>query len=362
MADVPAADIADAVAAALLPDRGEIATDIAPLTLRCDGYALVQLLAGAARTFAGTGPLTLSVAPEGDGAVLDLAWPGPPPPIAALDAWLAEPLAGGYATFTRRDALDSHGTDIWPEATATGARLRLPLRSARPETGHAPAGPRPEFYDFDLLAETAAGIDDERPLADLRYVVFDTETTGLAASGADEICQIAAVRIVNGRLLSGESLDLLVDPERPIPAAATSVHRITDAMVAGAPTIAEAGRRFHRFCEDAVLVAHNAPFDMAFLRRHEPRIGVRFANPVLDTVLLSAILYGDTAEHSLDALAARLGVTIPAEARHTALGDATATALVLQKLVPLLAQSGIATLGHALRESRRHGRLLQAVD
>ena len=85
------------------------------------------------------------------------------------------------------------------------------------------------------------------------------------------------------------------------------------------PDIVEVGRKFHKFVEDAVIVAHNAPFDMEFLRRKEVAIGQSFDNPVLDTVLLSAVIFGQSEVHSLDALTHRLGITIPEEARHTAL-------------------------------------------
>ena len=133
-------------------------------------------------------------------------------------------------------------------------------------------------------------------------------------------------------------------------------------MVATAPPISEAGRRFHSFCEDAVLVAHNAPFDMSFLRRHEAAIGARFENPVLDTVLLSATLFGQSDVHTLDALSERLGIEIPAAARHTALGDARATAAAFLKMLPMLEETGVTTLSNAFEESRKHKRLLTTVE
>ena len=156
--------------------------------------------------------------------------------------------------------------------------------------------------------------------------------------------------VLDGVLHTGESFDALVNPERPIPSASTQIHGISEEMVADAPTIAEIGRRFHRYCGDCVLVAHNAPFDMAFLRRHEKRIGARFDQPILDTVLISAVLYGRSAEHSLDAIAERLQVTIPPELRHTALGDAVATTEVLLKMLPMLSERGVGTLG-ALKDA-----------
>ncbi|MFC4728676.1 3'-5' exonuclease [Coralloluteibacterium thermophilus] len=213
-------------------------------------------------------------------------------------------------------------------------------------------------YDFDLLARPYAPALAATRLEALTCVVFDTETTGLAPS-ADAIVQIAAVRVVNGRVVEGETFETLVDPCRPIPAGSTAVHGITDAMVAGAPPVAEAAARFHRFADGAVLVAHNAPFDMEFLRRTEAAIGARFDHPVLDTVLLSAAVFGQREDHSLDALARRLGVVIPEGARHTAMGDAVATAEAFLRLAAILRGRGLDTFGDVLAEMRRHGRVLR---
>jgi DNA polymerase-3 subunit epsilon len=133
-------------------------------------------------------------------------------------------------------------------------------------------------------------------------------------------------------------------------------------MVAGQPGIAEAGRRFHDFARDSVICAHNAPFDMAFLHRHKARMGVAWDHPILDTVLLSAVLFGASETHTLDALCERLSVTIPERLRHTALGDARATAEVLVRMLPMLEGRGLATLSDILAETKRHGRLLQDLN
>ena len=154
-----------------------------------------------------------------------------------------------------------------------------------------------------------------------KWVIVDTETTGLLPHH-DEIVQIGAVRVLNGRIVPGERFETLVDPGRPIPEGATRVHGISDRMVDSAPDIHTASRAFHRFASGAVIVAHNAPFDMAFLRRHAVGSGVTWDHPILDTVLLSAVLFGTSEQHTLDALAARLGVPVPEKRRHTAMGDA----------------------------------------
>ncbi|WP_027244118.1 3'-5' exonuclease [Leisingera daeponensis] len=224
----------------------------------------------------------------------------------------------------------------------------------------APGDSRPLVYDFALLDTEHAELDS-RKLSNLSYVVFDTETTGLLPH-KDEIVQIGALRVVRNRIVAGEQFGTLVDPGTPIPAASTKVHGISDAMVQGAPDIGKAARAFHRFASDAVIVAHNAPFDMAFLRRHAKRAGVSWDQPVLDTVLLSAVLFGASQSHTLDALCERLEVTIPPALRHTAMGDAQATAEVFCKMLPMLEARGLGTFGAVLEETRKHGRLLEDLN
>jgi DNA polymerase-3 subunit epsilon len=101
---------------------------------------------------------------------------------------------------------------------------------------------------------------------------------------------------------------------------------------------------------------------MAFLRRREVELGVRFDNPILDTVLLSAVVFGQHEAHSLDALTHRLAITIPEEARHTAIGDTIATADAFLKMLPMLRGKKLTTFGDVLTEVRRHGRLLKDLN
>ena len=214
---------------------------------------------------------------------------------------------------------------------------------------------RPLVFDFALIDRPHRGADLDTPLAALPFVIFDTETTGLDPA-RDEIVQIGAVRALNGRLVEGETFETLVDPGRPIPAVASRVHGITDAMVAGKLSPRTAVVAFEFYARGETLVAHNAPFDMALLARHA-RDGA-FDGPVLDTVLLSAALFGEAAEHTLDAIAERLGVPLSAAVRHTAMGDAVATAQVLLHMLPMLSAAGVVTLGDALAAMRRHQRLM----
>jgi DNA polymerase-3 subunit epsilon len=265
-------------------------------------------------------------------------------------------LEGALAGLTVRDVLDHHQADLWSEPLEGGrARLRLPLPPARTvesRDGPSELPPRPEFYDFSLLhQEEPAGALGERPLRELTYVVFDTETTGLEPSAGDEIISIAGVRIVNGRILTGESFSQLVNPGRPIPKGSIRFHGITDDMVRDKPPARLVLPRFRTFVDDAVLVAHNAAFDLKFLKLKEAECGVAFDNPVLDTLLLSAFLHDHTGKHSLDDAARRMGVEV--QGRHTALGDSLATAAVFLGMVDMLEGRGIVTLDAAIEASNR---------
>ena len=364
------ADLTDGLRAKLEAKGIALNAEDAPLLLRCDGFELVALLSHLASELAGkmsVKAFDLTVEEDGTYALLRLSWVGGVLRVADLEAWLAEGLDEDVPGVTGRHVLRGHATDIWPEAVEGAVEEKqqsicLPIRMARR------TGPRPKpiaravVYDFDLLGKARNDKVSDAALADLTYVVFDTETTGLLPGQGDEIVQIAAVRIVNGKRVEAEVFDTLVDPGRSIPTASTEVHGITEAMVQGAPDIGKAGRAFHKFAEGAVLIAHNAPFDMEFLRRHEPAIGARFDNPILDTVLLSAVVFGQHEEHSLDALTHRLSITIPEEARHTAIGDSVATADAFLKLLPMLQGRGLTSFGAVLTEIRRHGRLLKDLN
>ena len=329
----------------------------AGLWLRLDSFSMLQALAYLGQRLVdefAVRALTLRLAAKGARAQLDLVWTGHAMSTETVMSWEMDAMRIGAEThpLSVRDVVERHDAEMWFErdraAHQAFFRFLLPLASSGDEAaeGLAEVESRPEFFDFDLFAvsESDAALD-ERPLSELVYTVFDTETTGLNPSGGDEIIQIGAARVVNGRLLRQESFEQLVDPGRDIPAAGIPIHGITPDMVVGQPRIDEVLPAFHQFAQDTVLVAHNAAFDMKFLQLLEPRTGLRFQQPVLDTLLLSAVVHPNQESHRLEAIAERFGITVLG--RHTALGDAVVTAEVLLKLIPLLKDMGIVTLAQA---------------
>jgi DNA polymerase-3 subunit epsilon len=336
--------------------------------VRVDSFGFVQAIASLASRLKadhGARDFRLRVGARGQFAEFDLVWTGESVGSDVLARWESEPMRSGAdeTPLTLADVLERHGGELWSEVDKSREtawfRFLLPLGEPVSTVTSRPSnvGSRPEYYDFDLFDRVEETVALERRLEDLSYTVFDTETTGLEPSAGDEIISIGAVRIVNGRLLKGEVFEELVNPRRPISRDATRIHGLDNRAVAGEPTIGEVLPGFHRFCEDTILVAHNAAFDMRFLELQEATTGVRFDQPVLDTLLLSAVVHGSFEVHHLDAIAERLGVRVIG--RHTALGDALVTGEVFLRLLPLLADRGIVTLKQALEASREtyHSRL-----
>ena len=169
------------------------------------------------------------------------------------------------------------------------------------------------------------------------FVVFDIETTGLSKE-TESITEIGAVKVVDGKII--DRFSTFVNPERPIPAEITKLTGITNEMVADAPVITEILPKFLEFCQDAVLVAHNANFDTGFIRLNaERKCGIEVKNTVLDTLELSRSLLPELKKHKLDIVCEQLGVSL--EGHHRAVNDAEATAEVFLKFIDMLVEKEI---------------------
>lgn len=294
---------------------------------------------------------------------LDLRWQGEPVGTDLLGKWQSEPLRveGESVPLSLREVLRYHDGELWSYSDRNPhpfARIKvlLPVLKSDPQTGRREImilpESRPEFYDFDLFKRPEQRTDlDNCRLSELSYTVFDTETTGLNPREGDEIVSVAAVRIVNGQLLKEEYFDQLVNPRRTVPAESVKYHGIDPSILTDQPGIEKVLPMFHCFAKNTVLVAHNAAFDMLLLELKEQATGVKFSNPVLDTLLLSAVVHPNQQKHNLEDIADRLG--IPVVGRHTALGDAICTAEVFLKQVRLLADRGIYTLKQARLASEK---------
>jgi DNA polymerase III subunit epsilon len=335
-----------------------------PLWLHGDSLSLIQVLETLAHRLAEEqGVAAFDIEPMlGDKRVyLDLVWEGEPVPSATLEGWLESPAGVEAGAQRLRDVLERHGSEPWSKAGDREgmAILRLPLLAPNraqfePEAKRLPA--RPEFYDFGLMREHQGDAAlAAASLRELPFVVFDCEMTGLQPMQGDEIIQIGAVRVVQGRLLTGESFERLVNPGRPIPPASIKFHGLTDADVAGKPALREVLPEFRAFVEDAVMVGHNAAFDMKFITLRQGEAGVAFDNPVLDTMLVSKMLDEEEEDHSLDALCDRYGISITG--RHTALGDTIATAELLLKLFDRMESRGLTTFGEVMKASNMAAQL-----
>ena len=345
-----------------------LSVDLAPVdfAIRVDSYALAMVFLFIMDRIAekdSTKTIRCRIDREDNFIYFDLVWSGRPVTAEILRDWDARRLRinGEGLPFTLREIIKYHGAKVGVssnpnEDNKSSLRLLFPLSDDcqvdRRRSVPILSQSRPEFFDFDLF-----GRDDPKPelaqrlLSELNYTVFDTETTGLDPGAGDEIIAIGALRIVNGRLLHAESMEQLIDPHRTIPVSSTRFHGIRHDMIKDRPGIDVVLPRFHRFVADTVLIGHNVAFDMRMLQEKETVTGIRFTNPVLDTLLLSAVIHPAQSGHTMEAIAARLGVSI--QGRHTAIGDAVVTGKIFLKMLPLLAQNGILTLDDAMTASKK---------
>jgi DNA polymerase-3 subunit epsilon len=326
-AEVLAEDLLTLLSQALEREAGVhpglvLAEEAKTLLVQVDTYALAR---GLAATLKENEEVFLKGEGEGGLLHLTLTFPHPAPPPHPL----------------LKEAVERAGGSLWAE----GSRLHLLLPARKAPKLSLPEGPPPRAAVFDLALLQVPEALEEAPLEGLLYTAFDLETTGLDPA-KDAIVSIGAVHVLGTRVLRHEVLEALVDPGRPIPKASQEIHGLTWEMLQGKPRLEEVLPAFRAFIEDTVLLAHNGAYDMAFLKR----AGIDHP-PLVDTLLLAHLLFPDLKDHRLEALAERFGV--PVLGRHTALGDALMTAEVFARMVPLLKERGLRTLGAVLYACER---------
>jgi len=328
-----------------------------PLWLQADTYPLTMVLIHLLRKLEAT--LALSEvdmeALLGDRRVyLDIVWHGDPLAPGIIDSWLRDPLPDPMFDMTVEEILERHDSEIWSQHHRRKGYsvLRVPV-PVSPKQWEEPVGrvrEQPIFYDFSLL-ERNAPLDHlaECPLSSLVYVVFDTETTGLSPETGDEILSLSAVRIRNQRILSGEHFSCLVRPRGQISPEILAFQGLTADSLQDKPPIREALEKFRSFVGDAVLVTHNASFEMKFFKHQEDLAGVKFDNPLLDTLLLSTVIDPKGSDHTLTGIGKQLGIETAKQLM--AQSDTLATAQIFLRLLDLLQEKGISTLGEAIAVS-----------
>jgi len=203
-------------------------------------------------------------------------------------------------------------------------------------------------------------LDLKQGAKQLRYVVLDLETTGMSLT-CDQVVSMAAYRVVEGRILLGDIFSSLVNPDQAIPPSAVRIHGIVPSMVARAPLFEEVFDQFLRYLGTDILVGCHVNFDLNFLNIcMQQKYGFHLQNLALDAMFMCrtilfprhlrsyAIRY--KGDQDLDMVAKHFGIQIPE--RHTALGDALATAMIFQRILVELEKTGPGRLRNLLSISR----------
>ena len=252
-------------------------------------------------------------------------------------------------------AITDHGVvQSFPDANHVWEDLWKAEKAKRIEAGD----PNPDKQDFfkviygmeaylvDDLKEIVTGDEGQDLNAD--FVVFDIETTGFSPVN-NKIIEIGAVKIRQGEIT--DRFSVFVNPGVPIPFEIEKLTSINDSMVMDAPPIEVILPQFLDFCQDAVLVAHNANFDMSFIMENAKRQGLSRKFTFVDTLGIARVLLTHQAKHTLDAVAKTLSISL--ENHHRAVDDAECTAHIFLKFSAMLRERGADTLSriNALGES-----------
>jgi DNA polymerase-3 subunit epsilon len=202
------------------------------------------------------------------------------------------------------------------------------------------------------------GFDFNKPIAEIEFVIFDTETTGLNVKKGDRIVSISAVRLKEGRIDLSDAFHEIINPDRDIPSASAVIHEILPRMVNGKPTIEHILPRFIAYIGSSILVAHHQWLDMSFLNREMARLyGIPIQNIVVDTAALDHVLLAKKTpasmiatmkiDSTLGAVAERYHVAV--EGLHSSFWDALATAQIFQQMIKEVQGLGIVTLRDFLK-------------
>ena len=206
----------------------------------------------------------------------------------------------------------------------------------------------PSDSDFKVIYGVEAYLDDDlkgmvtdsqNQDLDADYVVFDLETTGFSPE-TNRIIEIGAVKVQNGKIV--DKFSTFVNPQVPIPFRIEQLTSINDSMVIDAPVIADILPEFMKFCEGCVMVAHNADFDMSFIKKNCQRLDIPCKPTIVDTVALARVLLPNLNRFKLDTVAKALGVSL--ENHHRAVDDAGCTAEIFVKFIEMLRERGMSTL------------------
>ncbi len=174
---------------------------------------------------------------------------------------------------------------------------------------------------------------------DTTYCVLDLETTGLSFR-TDKITEVGIMKVKNGEVI--DSFSCFVNPEKPIPPEVVEVTKITDEMVKDAETIEQVFPKILEFVGDSVLVAHNADFDIPFLKYHGHLLGYELNNTYMDTLRLAKVLFPEFTKYKLGFIADKLGIEV--EVAHRALDDVDTTVKVMNVMMDMLKEKGAKTV------------------
>ena len=174
---------------------------------------------------------------------------------------------------------------------------------------------------------------------DTTYCVLDLETTGFSFR-TEKITEVGIMKVKNGEVI--DEFSCFVNPEKPIPQRVVEVTNITDEMVKDAETIDKVMPKIIEFVGDSVLVAHNADFDIGFLKYNANQLGLSLENTYLDTLRLAKDLFPDYKKYKLGKIAENLGIKV--EVAHRALDDVDTTVKVLNVMLNMLKEKGVETL------------------